>query len=427
MKKYTEMTKDELMQEKTALEAEYEKIKNLGLSLDMSRGKPGAEQLDLSLPMLDVLKSDSDMKSESGLDVRNYACLDGIPEAKSLIAGMVGAKPEQAIVYGNSSLNIMYDQVARAFIFGLCGNTPWCKLDKVKFLCPVPGYDRHFAITEEFGVEMINIPMTEDGPDMDMVEKYVNNDASVKGIWCVPKYSNPQGVVYSDETVERFAKLKPAADDFRIFWDNAYTVHHLYDDKQAEIPNILELCEKEGNPDMVFEFVSTSKISFPGSGIAGMAASEANLADVKSHLHFQTIGYDKINQLRHVAFFKDINGLKEHMKKHADFIRPKFEIVLSVFEKELAGLGVGKWTEPRGGYFISFDSTLNCATEVYNLCKEAGVTLTSVGATFPYRKDPNNSNLRIAPTYPTVEELEEAANLFAVAVKLASVNKLLEG
>ena len=233
MKKYTEMTKDELMQEKTALEAEYEKIKNLGLSLDMSRGKPGAEQLDLSLPMLDVLKSDSDMKSESGLDVRNYACLDGIPEAKALIAGMVGAKPEQAIVYGNSSLNIMYDQVARAFIFGICGNTPWCKLDKVKFLCPVPGYDRHFAITEEFGVEMINITMTEDGPDMDMVEKYVNNDASVKGIWCVPKYSNPQGVVYSDETVERFAKLKPAADDFRIFWDNAYTVHHLYDDKQA--------------------------------------------------------------------------------------------------------------------------------------------------------------------------------------------------
>ena len=426
MKKYTEMTKDELMQEKTALEAEYEKIKNLGLSLDMSRGKPGADQLDLSLPMLDVLKSDSDMKSESGLDVRNYACLDGIPEAKALIAGMVGAKPEQAIVYGNSSLNIMYDQVSRAFIFGLCGNTPWCKLDKVKFLCPVPGYDRHFAITEEFGVEMINIPMTEDGPDMDMVEKYVNNDASVKGIWCVPKYSNPQGVVYSDETVERFAKLKPAADDFRIFWDNAYTVHHLYDDKQAEIPNILELCEKEGNPDMVFEFASTSKVSFPGSGIAALATSANNIADIKKQLTIQTIGHDKLNQLRHVRFFKDINGLKEHMRKHAEFMRPKFEAVESVLEEELGGLGIGSWTEPKGGYFISFDAMDGCAKAIVAKCKEAGVKLTGAGATFPYGKDPKDSNIRIAPSFPTPEEMKQAADLFVLCVKLVSVEKLLE-
>ena len=425
MKKYTEMTKDELMQEKTALEAEYEKIKNLGLSLDMSRGKPGADQLDLSLPMLDVLKSDSDMKSESGLDVRNYACLDGIPEAKALIAGMVGAKPEQAIVYGNSSLNIMYDQVARAFIFGICGNTPWCKLDKVKFLCPVPGYDRHFAITEEFGVEMINIPMTEDGPDMDMVEKYVNNDASVKGIWCGPKYSNPQGVVYSDETVERFAKLKPAADDFRIFWDNAYTVHHLYDDKQAEIPNILELCEKEGNPDMVFEFCSTSKVTFPGAGVAMIASSEKNIKYLKSMMTVQTIGYDKINQLRHVKFFGTYENLMEHMKKHRAIIEPKFKIVLDTLEKEIAPLGIGSWEKPNGGYFISFNALNGCAKRICQLCKEAGVVLTGAGATYPYGKDPDDSNIRIAPTFPPENGLKIAADVFATAVKLASVEKLL--
>ena len=426
MKKYTEMTKDELMQEKTALEAEYEKIKNLGLSLDMSRGKPGADQLNLSLPMLDVLKSDSDMKSESGLDVRNYACLDGIPEAKALIAGMVGAKPEQAIVYGNSSLNIMYDQVARAFIFGLCGNTPWCKLDKVKFLCPVPGYDRHFAITEEFGVEMINIPMTEDGPDMDMVEKYVNNDASVKGIWCVPKYSNPQGVVYSAETVERFAKLKPAADDFRIFWDNAYTVHHLYDDNQAVIPNILELCEKEGNPDIVFEFCSTSKVTFPGAGVAGICTSEKNREDIKKRLTIQTIGHDKINQLRHARFFKDADGIKAHMAKHAALIRPKFELVENILTDEIASRGIGTWVKPLGGYFFGFEALSGCAKEIVAKCKEAGVTMTGAGSPFPYKKDPDDCVIRIAPTYPSLDELKKAAEVFVVVTRLVSVNKLLE-
>lgn len=426
MKKYTEMTKDELMQEKTALEAEYEKIKNLGLSLDMSRGKPGADQLDLSLPMLDVLKSDSDMKSESGLDVRNYACLDGIPEAKALIAGMVGAKPEQAIVYGNSSLNIMYDQVARAFIFGLCGNTPWCKLDKVKFLCPVPGYDRHFRITEFFGIEMINIPMSPEGPDMDMVEKYVNEDPAVKGIWCVPKYSNPQGYTYSEETVKRFAHLKPAAPDFRIYWDNAYSIHHLYDDNQDFLLEILDECAKAGNPDIVYKFTSTSKVSFPGSGIAAVAASKANLDDFRKYMTVQTIGHDKLNQLRHVRFFKDINGLHEHMKKHADILRPKFELVLATLDKELNGLGIGEWTKPHGGYFISFDSMEGCAKAIVAKAKEAGVVMTGAGATYPYEKDPKDSNIRIAPSYPSVEELGKAAEVFVLCVKLVSVEKLLE-
>ena len=426
MKKYTEMTKEELMQEKTALEAEYEKIKNLGLSLDMSRGKPGADQLDLSLPMLDVLKSDSDMKSESGLDVRNYACLDGIPEAKALIAGMVGAKPEQAIVYGNSSLNIMYDQVARAFIFGICGNTPWCKLDKVKFLCPVPGYDRHFAITEHFGIEMINIPMSETGPDMDMVEELVNSDPTVKGIWCVPKYSNPQGICYSDETVRRFANLKPAAKDFRIFWDNAYVIHHLYEDNQVEILDIIGECEKAGNPDMVFEFASTSKVSFPGSGVSAMATSHANLEDAKKHYTIQTIGNDKVNQLRHARYFKNLDGLKEHMKKHADFMRPKFEATLKVLEEELNGLEIGSWIKPLGGYFISFDAMEGCAKAIVAKCKEAGVILTGAGATFPYHNDPKDSNIRIAPSFPTPEEMQQATEIFVLCVKLVSVQKLLE-
>lgn len=426
MKKYTEMTKEELMQEKTALEAEYEKIKNLGLSLDMSRGKPGVDQLDLSLPMLDILKSDSDMKSESGLDVRNYACLDGIPEAKALIAGMVGAKPEQAIVYGNSSLNIMYDQVSRAFIFGLCGNTPWCKLDKVKFLCPVPGYDRHFAITEHFGIEMINIPMSETGPDMDMVEELVNSDPTVKGIWCVPKYSNPQGICYSDETVRRFANLKPAAKDFRIFWDNAYVIHHLYEDNQVEILDIIGECEKAGNPDMVFEFASTSKVSFPGSGVSAMATSHANLEDAKKHYTIQTIGNDKVNQLRHARYFKNLDGLKEHMKKHADFMRPKFEATLKVLEEELDGLGIGSWIKPLGGYFISFDAMEGCAKAIVAKCKEAGVILTGAGATFPYHNDPKDSNIRIAPSFPTPEEMQQATEIFVLCVKLVSVQKLLE-
>lgn len=319
----------------------------------------------------------------------------------------------------------MYDQVSRAYTHGILGNTPWGRLDKVKFLCPVPGYDRHFAITEHFGIEMINIPMSESGPDMDMVEQYVNNDETVKGIWCVPKYSNPQGFTYSDETVKRFANLKPAAKDFRIFWDNAYVIHHLYDDKQDEILDIISECEKAGNPDMVFEFASTSKVSFPGSGIAALASSEANLADIKKSLTIQTIGYDKLNQLRHVRYFKDINGLKEHMRKHAEQMRPKFEAVLEVLNTELGGLGIGSWYAPRGGYFISFDAMEGCAKEIVAKCKEAGVKLTNAGATFPYGKDPKDSNIRIAPSFPTPEEMAQAADLFVLCVKLVSVEKLL--
>ena len=426
MTSYQEMSKEQLLQEKTALEAEYAKIKEMGLSLDMSRGKPAAEQLDLSMGILDTVDAKSVVKSENGTDLRNYGVLDGIPEAKKLIGDMVGAKPENVIVYGNSSLNIMYDQIARAEIFGICGNTPWSKLDKVKFLCPVPGYDRHFAITEEFGIEMINIPMTEDGPDMDMVEQYVNNDAAVKGIWCVPKYSNPQGVVYSDETVRRFANLKPAAADFRIFWDNAYVVHHLYEDNQAQILNILDECEKTGNPDIVFQFCSTSKVSFPGAGIAAISASAANIADIKKKLTIQTIGHDKINQLRHVKFFKDQKGVQEHMMKQAAIIRPKFEMVEEMLTEEIASRGIGTWMHPLGGYFISFEALEGCAKKIVEKCKEAGVVLTGAGSPYPYKKDPKDSVIRIAPTYPSMDELKEAAKVFTVVVRLVSVDKLLE-
>ena len=424
MKSYQEMTREELLQEKAQLEAEYAKIKDLGLSLDMSRGKPSAEQLDLSMGLLDAVDSKTDVRSENGTDLRNYGGLDGIPEAKKLIADMVGAKPENVIVYGNSSLNIMYDQIARAEIFGICGNMPWSKLDKVKFLCPVPGYDRHFAITEEFGIEMINIPMTEDGPDMDLVEKYVNNDEAVKGIWCVPKYSNPQGIVYSDETVRRFASLKPAAADFRIFWDNAYVVHHLYEDRQAEILNILDECEKAGNPDIVFQFCSTSKVSFPGAGIA--AISEANIADIKNRLTIQTIGHDKINQLRHVAFFKNIDGIRAHMMKQADIIRPKFELVENLLNEEIAPRGIGKWVSPLGGYFFGFEALDGCAKQIVAKCKEAGVVLTGAGSPYPYKNDPKDSVIRIAPTYPSKADLEEAAKVFVTVVRMVSVDKLLE-
>lgn len=423
---YNDMSKEELLALKESLNKEYAEAKAKGLALDMSRGKPSAKQLDVSLGLLDTINSSSDLKALDGTDCRNYGVLDGIPEAKKLMADMMGTTPDHVIVYGNASLNIMYDQISRAYTHGILGNTPWCKLDKVKFLCPVPGYDRHFAITERFGIEMINIPMSESGPDMGMVEEYVCNDASVKGIWCVPKYSNPQGYTYSEETVKRMAALKPAAEDFRIFWDNAYVIHDLYDDKKDEIADIISECEKAGNPDMVFEFASTSKVSFPGSGIAALATSANNIADIKKQLTIQTIGHDKLNQLRHVRFFKDINGLKEHMRKHAEFMRPKFEAVESVLEKELGGLGIGSWTEPKGGYFISFEAMDGCAKAIVAKCKEAGVKLTGAGATFPYGKDPKDSNIRIAPSFPTPEEMKQAADLFVLCVKLVSVEKLLE-
>jgi len=423
---YNDMSKEELLALKESLNKEYAEAKAKGLALDMSRGKPSAKQLDVSLGLLDTINSSSDLKALDGTDCRNYGVLDGIPEAKKLMADMMGTTPDHVIVYGNASLNIMYDQISRAYTHGILGNTPWCKLDKVKFLCPVPGYDRHFAITERFGIEMINIPMSESGPDMGMVEEYVSKDASVKGIWCVPKYSNPQGYTYSEETVKRMAALKPAAEDFRVFWDNAYVIHDLYDDNKDEIADIISECEKAGNPDMVFEFASTSKVSFPGSGIAALATSANNIADIKKQLTIQTIGHDKLNQLRHVRFFKDINGLKEHMRKHAEFMRPKFEAVESVLEEELGGLGIGSWTEPKGGYFISFEAMDGCAKAIVAKCKEAGVKLTGAGATFPYGKDPKDSNIRIAPSFPTPEEMKQAADLFVLCVKLVSVEKLLE-
>ena len=425
MKAYSEMTKEELLAEQKVLNEEYQKYLAMNLHLDMSRGKPCKEQLDISMGMMDVLNSKVDLRSEDGTDCRNYGCLDGIPEAKELMGDMMENHPDNIIIYGNSSLNVMYDTVARAMTHGIMGNTPWCKLDKVKFLCPVPGYDRHFAITEYFGIEMIPVPMTENGPDMDMVENLVSTDASIKGIWCVPKYSNPGGISYSDETVRRFAKLEPAAKDFRIFWDNAYGIHHLYEDKQDYLIEILAECKKEGHPDMVYKFASTSKISFPGRGIAALATSLNNLEDIKKQLKNQTIGHDKVNQLRHVRFFKDIHGMTEHMKKHADIIRPKFEMVEQVLEEGLGGLGVGSWTKPRGGYFISFDSLEGCAKEIVSRCKKAGVVMTGAGATWPYGKDPKDSNIRIAPTLPPVSELNTAAKLFVLCVKLVSVEKYL--
>lgn len=425
MKKYQELSREELLSLKEQLLAEYEDAKGKGLKLDMSRGKPGVSQLMLSMPMLDVINSESDMKTVLGNDTRNYGDLDGIGECRRLMADMMGVKKDNVVVCGNSSLNIMYDTVSRSMTKGVNGSTPWMKLDNVKFLCPVPGYDRHFKITEYFGIDMINVPLYEDGPDMDIVEKYVNNDPAVKGIWCVPKYSNPTGNSYSDEVVKRFANLKPAAEDFRIFWDNAYGIHHLYEDKQDEILNILEECEKAGNPNMVYIFASTSKISFPGSGVSAVASSLENIKFIESQMTVQTIGHDKINQLRHARFFNNIDGLKEHMKKHADLIRPKFEAVLEVLEQELGGLGIGSWTKPYGGYFISFDSMEGCAKAIVAKCKEAGVVLTGAGATYPYGKDPKDCNIRIAPSFPTPEEMSMATNLFVLCVKLVSVEKLL--
>lgn len=425
MKAYKELSKNELLALKEQLNKEYEEAKAKGLKLDMSRGKPSPAQLDMERDFLGMVISDTDVTTETGVDCRNYGLLDGIPEAKRLLADVLGVSESNVIVFGNSSLNVMYDTVARSMILGVMGSTPWCKLDKVKFLCPVPGYDRHFAITEQFGIEMINIPMTEAGPDMDLVEKYVNEDPAVKGIWCVPKYSNPQGYTYSDETVKRFAALKPAAEDFRIYWDNAYAIHDLYEDKKDELLEILSECEKAGNPDMVLEFASTSKVTFPGAGIAAVVASKANLDYIKKVMTIQTIGYDKLNQLRHVRYFKNSDGMKEHMKKHASIMRPKFEAVLKVLDSELSGLGIGSWTRPNGGYFISFDAMEGCAKEIVQKCKEAGVVLTGAGATYPYKNDPKDSNIRLAPTFPTLEELAMATDLFVLCVKMVSVEKLL--
>lgn len=428
MKPYAQLSKEELLALKAELEAEYEEAKGKGLALDMSRGKPAKVQLDLSEKMLTIISKNEEAVAENGLDCCNYGGPIGIPEARRLMGDLVGVPADNVIICGNASLTIMFDTVSRSMTHGVMGSTPWAKLDKVKFLCPVPGYDRHFGVTEYFGIEMVNVPMTEEGPDMDLVEKLVSEDASIKGIWCVPKYSNPQGYTYSDETVKRFANLKPAAKDFRIFWDNAYCIHHLYEgeENQDQILEILSECEKAGNPDMVYEFISTSKVSYAGAGISAIISSKANLEDVKRHMNYQTIGHDKLNQLRHVKFFKDMDGVNAHMMKHASFLRPKFEAVLKVLEESLGGLEIGSWTCPKGGYFISFDAMEGCAKAIVAKAKDAGLVMTGAGATYPYGKDPKDSNIRIAPSLPTPEELELAGKLFVLSVKLVSVDKLLE-
>ncbi len=418
------MNKNELEAAKETLQKQYRAYQEQGLKLDMSRGKPGADQLDLSNDLLDVLGSQSDFRTENGLDARNYGGPDGIPEAKALFAELLGVAPGEVFVGGNSSLNMMFDAVACLMTHGVAGCEPWMKQGGVKFLCPVPGYDRHFAVTEYFSVEMLPVPMTPQGPDMDVVERLVSSDASVKGIWCVPKYSNPQGITYSDDTVRRFASLKPAAPDFRIFWDNAYCVHDISDTPDTLL-NLMDECKKQGNEDLPILFCSTSKITFPGAGVAAMAASEKNLAVFKRNYSFQTIGHDKLNQLRHVRYFHNVEGILSHMQRHKAILQPKFGAVIDLLEEELSGTGVASWDHPNGGYFISVDVLDGCAKRVVQLCREAGVTLTPAGATYPYGKDPRDANIRIAPTLPPVSELEQAMQLFCLCVKLAAVDKLL--
>ena len=417
----TKFSKVKLLALKEDLEKQYADFQAQNLKLDMSRGKPAGTQLDLTNGILFTLTK---YITEDGVDARNYGGLDGIPEAKKLFSGLLDIPIEKIIIGGNSSLNLMYDTMVRFMLFGTGGNTPWSKLDKVKFLCPSPGYDRHFGICEDLGIEMITIPMTEHGPDMDLVEKLVAEDPAIKGIWCVPLYSNPQGIIYSDETVDRLGSMKTAAPDFRIMWDNAYGVHHIY--TENKVKDIFTVCEQAGNPNRVFYFFSTSKITFPGAGVALLAASPENIVEIKKHMGMQTIGHDKLNQLRTVTYLKNPEGVRDHMEKLAAELRPKFDVVLETLDRELAGTGLAKWTKPQGGYFVAIDTLPGCAKETVALAKAAGVTMTGAGATFPYKKDPNDTNIRIAPTYPTYDELKIAIALFCVCVKLAGVNKLLE-
>ena len=422
MASYRQMAKNELETEFKKVQSDYEDLKSLNLSLDMSRGKPGFENMDMCEEMFSSVDGEKGFKDSAGTDVRNYGGMDGIPEMKKLFAEILELEPSQIIVGGNSSLTMMFDTVAQGMTHGM-GDKPWAECKNRKFLCPVPGYDRHFAITEYFGFELISVPMNDDGPDMDKVEELVK-DPSVKGIWCVPKYSNPQGFTYSDETVKRMANLKPAAKDFRIFWDNAYVVHDLYPDGD-KLLNIYTECEKAGNPDLPIIFTSTSKITFPGAGVAAEAASERNIAILKSRLKYQTIGPDKIKQLRHARMFADLNDIKAHMQKLADNLRPKFETVISVMRTELGSKEIANWTEPKGGYFISLDVMEGTAKRVEALCKQAGMILTTVGATHPYGNDPKDTNIRIAPSFPSVEDIEKASKLLCTAVKYAALEALL--
>lgn len=423
--KYADLDQDQLLCEKKKCLDALEKHTGKGIAVDLSRGKPSDEQLELSLGMLDVLDRRSILDSESGQDCRNYGGLDGIPEAKRLLAHMMGTHSSNTIIGGNSSLELMYQIISHGMTDGICGEKPWQEIKERKFLCPVPGYDRHFAITEHFKFELIPIQMLSDGPDMDEVERLVSKDENIKGIWCVPKYQNPTGVVFSDETVRRFASLKPAAKDFRIFWDNAYCVHDLKD-QGAELLDIIAECEKAGNADLVYEFCSTSKITFPGSGISAVASSPANLIDIRSFLRYATIGPDKLNQLRHARYFKNSAGIRAHMKKHAAVLKPKFNKALSILEKELGDCGIANWTSPTGGYFMSFNTLPGCAGKVVRMCSEHGVKFTQAGATYPYGYDPNDRNIRLAPSFATLEEIEIAIWVLALCTKIVSIDKLIE-
>lgn len=420
---YKQMSKEELISLKNQLLKTYDEFKGMGLSLDMSRGKPGADQLSLSADMLNVISSSEDCKAENGFDCRNYGVLDGIPECKKMFAELLSVEPENIIVGGSSSLNLMYDYLNQCMFLGVAGCEPWNKQGKVKFICNVPGYDRHFAITEFFGIEMISVEMKNDGPDVEKIAELVR-DPMVKGMFCVPKYSNPNGVTYSDEKVKALASLKPAAKDFRVIWDNAYIIHE-FTDKPDELLNIFDACKEYGTEDYFVEFTSTSKISFPGAGVSAIAASKNNVADIKKRLNFQTISYDKLNQLRHVKYFKNVDGIRKHMSRHAEIIAPKFNLVLDMLEKEIAPCGIGEWVNAKGGYFISYNTTVGSAKRIGELCKAAGLVLTTVGATYPYGIDPQDKNIRIAPTYPSLKDLEKAMEIFCLCAKIAALEALI--